>query len=111
MRVTEFKKARAAANETASDMEIDAQDNQPAGEDLYSRLKLCQRQQEFNEIQVGQISNPKAAFWARSFSSLGISSAGETYRNGIENHQNQPFCDHRGKKSTHKCMPLTIKTS
>lgn len=52
MRATEFKKARAAAKETASDMEIDAQDSQPAGEDLYSRLKLSQRQQEFNEIQV-----------------------------------------------------------
>ena len=54
IRATELKKARTAADETASDMEIDAQDNQPAGEDLYSRLKLCQRQQEFNEIQVGR---------------------------------------------------------
>jgi hypothetical protein len=53
VRATEFKKARAAANETSSDMEVDHV-HQPVseGEDLYSRLKLWQRQQEFNEIQV-----------------------------------------------------------
>jgi len=53
VRATEFKKARAAANETASDMEVDHVP-QPVGEgeDLYSRLKLWQRQQEFSEIQV-----------------------------------------------------------
>ena len=70
IRATELKKARTAANEAASDMEIDAQENQPAGEDLYSRLKLCQRQQEFNEIQVSQLMNTNAAYWTRSCSSL-----------------------------------------
>ncbi len=59
VRATEFKKARVAANEPASDMEID-QAHQPAGEgeDLYSQLKRCQRQQEFNEIQVCSLIAP-----------------------------------------------------
>ena len=87
VRVTEPKKARTVANETASDMEIDAQDNQPVGEDLYSRLKLCQRQQEFNEIQVRQLSTPELLMGLDLFHLPSASSAGKTSQNGSQKHQ------------------------
>ena len=53
IRVKEFRDARAEAADTDKAMDIDSQ-TQPVGdgEDLYTQLKLWQRQLEFYEIQV-----------------------------------------------------------
>ena len=53
VRAKEFRDARAEAADSAKGMEIDSA-NQPVGEgeDLYTQLKLWQRQLEFYEIQV-----------------------------------------------------------
>lgn len=52
-RAVEVGRSRAEAADAMADMEIDApQPGADEGEDLYTRLKLGQRQLEFYEIQV-----------------------------------------------------------
>lgn len=53
VRAEEFRNARAEAVDISKGMDIDST-NQPVGEgeDLYTQLKVWQRQLEFYEIQV-----------------------------------------------------------
>lgn len=53
LRAKEFRNARAEAADTVKGMDIDSS-SQPVGEgeDLYTQLKIWQRQLEFYEIQV-----------------------------------------------------------
>ena len=49
----DFRKAKAVMSDTLKDMDVDAAPQVvDDGEDLYTRLKVWQRQLEFYEIQV-----------------------------------------------------------